>query len=181
MTAPRGTPLQLRVARLADDPAEDSEFVATLVLDPLPVVWPELPAPPLEGDPAPALPPGLRRLGSVELPDVVGRPHLLFFWATWCKPCKAAVPEVMAFAAERKIPVIAISDETAETVADFLRERQADFFDRVVVDPLRRSYVTYGVSGTPTLVLVDGDGVVRHRQVGYKPGDGLSFEGWSWP
>jgi len=181
MTSPRGTPLRLRVARLADDPEEDSEFEATLVLEPLPVVWPELPAPPLKGDLAPALPSGLRPVGSAELPDLVDRPHLLFFWATWCKPCKEAVPEVLAFAAAEGLPVIAISDETTETVAGFLKRRQEDFFEWVAVDPLRQSFITYGVSGTPTLILVDKNGRVRHRQVGYRRSDGLSVDGWSWP
>ena len=54
------------------------------------------------------------------------------------------------------------------------------FFARVAVDPLRRSFIAYGVSGTPTIVLVDDEGVVRHRQVGYKAGDGLTVEGWRW-
>jgi thiol-disulfide isomerase/thioredoxin len=135
----------------------------------------------LKGDLAPALPSGLRPVGFAELPDLVDRPHLLFFWATWCKPCKEAVPEVLAFAAAEGLPVIAISDETTETVAGFLERWQEDFFEWVAVDPLRQSFITYGVSGTPTLILVDKNGRVRHRQVGYRRTDGLSVDGWSWP
>jgi hypothetical protein len=90
------------------------------------------------------------------------------------------VPEVMAFAAARGIPVLAISDEAAGTVSGYLDTRQEPFFARLAVDPLRRSFIAYGVSGTPTIVLVDDKGVVRHRQVGYKAGDGLTVEGWRW-
>ncbi|MCZ6834004.1 MAG: TlpA disulfide reductase family protein [Acidobacteria bacterium] len=129
---------------------------------------------------APALPVGLQPVGSGTLPELNGRSHLLFFWATWCGPCKRAVPEVMAFAAANGISVLAISDEDAGTVGGFLEQRQEGFFDQVAVDPLRRSFITYGVSGTPTIILVDGEGVVRHRQVGYNAAKGLTLDDWSW-
>lgn len=179
-TSPRETPLQMVVVRPGVEPENDVEFQTTLFLRPYPLEWPELPGPPQVGDLAPVLPSSLRPVDSGSLLDVEGRPHLLFFWATWCLPCKKAVPELMAFAAARGIPVLAISDEEAETVSDHLERHDESFFEQVAVDPLRRSFITYGVSGTPTIVLVDEKGVVRHRQVGYKPADGLTVEGWSW-
>jgi hypothetical protein len=36
------------------------------------------------------------------------------------------------------------------------------------------------VSGTPTFVLVDGDGVVRHQATGYAKKKGLAIDGWRW-
>jgi thiol-disulfide isomerase/thioredoxin len=39
-----------------------------------------------------------------------GRPVLLFFWATWCKACKAAVPAVLAWAEKRQVTVLAVTD-----------------------------------------------------------------------
>jgi thiol-disulfide isomerase/thioredoxin len=180
MTSPRDTPLLLKVIRPASRAEEDLEFEATLLLRPLPVVWPELPGPPQVGKMAPALPSGLKFVGSGKLPGLVGRTHLLFFWATWCQPCKQAVPEVMAFAAAKGIPVLAISDEAAGTVSGYLETRQEAFFEWVASDPLRRSFIDYGVSGTPTIVLVDDKGIVRHRQVGYKSKSGLTVEGWHW-
>ena len=119
-------------------------------------------------------------IGGAEGPDLDGKPHTLFFWATWCGPCKKAVPEVLALAASRGMRVLAISDEDEETVARFLADREEPFIPDVAVDPLRRSFVAYGVSGTPTLLLVDAEGVIRHRQVGYGA-KGLTVEGWSWP
>jgi thiol-disulfide isomerase/thioredoxin len=180
MTSPQNTPLLLKVVRPASLAEADLDFEATLLLGPMPVVWPELPGPPLVGNMAPALPSGLKSVGSGKLPGLQGRTHLLFFWATWCLPCKQAVPEVMAFAAARGIPVLAISDEAAGTVSGYLETRQKAFFEWVASDPLRRSFIDYGVSGTPTIVLVDDKGLVRHRQVGYSPKDGLTVTGWSW-
>jgi hypothetical protein len=36
------------------------------------------------------------------------------------------------------------------------------------------------VSGTPTIVLVDAKGSVRHYQTGYNLENGLRIDGWSW-
>jgi hypothetical protein len=48
------------------------------------------------------------------------------------------------------------------------------------VDELRQSFMAYGVSGTPTFVLVDRDGNVASYHTGYEPGRGLGIDGWTW-
>ena len=74
----------------------------------------------------------------------------------------------------------AISDEEEATIEEFLRGRSDDFIQQVATDLLRRSFISFGVSGTPTILLIDDEGVVRHRQVGYTKKRGLHIEGWSW-
>ena len=95
-----------------------------------------------------------------------GKPHLLFFWATWCVPCKFSVPEVMAFAKAKGIEVIAITDEDPDQLTQFFKERTEPFPATVAIDPYRMAFQSYGVSGTPTFVLVDADGKVKsyHRR-----------------
>jgi len=181
LTAPRGVPLALSFLRPGGTPDADRRFEATLTLRTVPVDLPRLPDPPRVGEKAPALPPAVRPVGASALPEVAGRSHLLFFWATWCGPCKKAVPEVLALSAARGWPVLAISDEDAETVAAFLEQRTEPFLPGVAVDPMRQSFMAYGISGTPTLLLVDGDGLIRHRQVGYRTEQGVTVEGWTWP
>jgi thiol-disulfide isomerase/thioredoxin len=181
MTAPRGVPLPLVVIRPGDQAGDDMQFEAALTLRLAPVDLPTLPAPPLVGDSAPPLPAGLRAVGSNELPDLEGAAHILFFWATWCEPCKKAVPEVMAFAESKGLSIIAISDEEEGTISRFLAERTEPFVHPVARDPLRKTFISYGVSGTPTFLLVDADGVIRHRQVGYTADKGLTVEGWARP
>ena len=180
MTSSRGTPQALRVLRPAARAEDDLELEVTLSLRPYPVVWPELPGPLQVGDAAPALPSGLEPVGPAELPDLRGRSRIVFFWATWCRPCRQAVPELLAFAKAEGLPVLAITDEESETVAGYLAARREAFFEHVLLDPLRGSFLAHGVSGTPTILLVDQDGVIRHRQVGYKRAEGLTVEGWHW-
>jgi thiol-disulfide isomerase/thioredoxin len=181
MTSPRDLPLNLRVIRTGGETEGDEKFTATLLLRPFPLEMPKLPGPPQVGDLAPQLPAGLQPVARAELPALpAGRPYLLFFWATWCAPCKAAVPEILAYAGKNEVTALAISDEERDKVAAFLKERHAPFLADVAVDPRRGSFLAYGVSGTPTIVLVGGDGLVGFRQVGYNLGRGLAIDGWSW-
>ena len=140
----------------------------------------QLQAPQLKGPPklADAAPP-LHLTPYRGEPPAEGRPLLLFFWATWCLPCKAALPEVLAFERERGIPIIAITDEPAAKLDEFFASHKQPFPAVVARDPERRTTRDYGVSGTPTFVLLDEHGVVRSFHTGYsRNSGGLGIEGW---
>ncbi|MFM8411651.1 MAG: TlpA family protein disulfide reductase, partial [Alphaproteobacteria bacterium] len=110
-----------------------------------------------------------------------GHSRLLFFWATWCMPCKKSLPEVLAFARERGVEVLAITDEDPATVQAFLDSGAvADFPATVLRDPKRLTHRGWGVSGTPTFVLVDGAGKVASVSTGYTPKKGIGVPGWRW-
>lgn len=140
-----------------------------------PLEIPELPGPPALGSVAPPL--EAEPLDGAPLPAAHG-PRLLFFWTTWCRHCKAALPEVEAFAREQVAPVVAITDERREEVEAFLAGRPEAAPLRVALDPRRRSFERYGVSGTPTFVWIDSDGTVRRYQRGYRTERGLTVDGW---
>jgi thiol-disulfide isomerase/thioredoxin len=154
----------------------------TIVPKPYPMTWPRLPGPPRVSSPAPdwrtlrlstyhgTLPPDLRGAGM----------HLLYFWSTSCGPCREALPELLAFEHERQTPVVAITDEPGETLDAFFERSSRPFPERVAIDEQRRSFLAYGVSGTPTFVLVDGEGVIRAYGVGYARATGLPLAGWTW-
>jgi thiol-disulfide isomerase/thioredoxin len=175
MLAAIGQPAPLEILR------DGKRRTVTLVPGPRPLKWPELPGPPKLGTAAPAVRGDAFR-GKLPAALAGGGEHLLLFWATWCAPCKASLPEVMAFSAERHVPVIAITDEPATTLrAFFAKWPSAKAFPEIVVsDEARRTFAAYGVSGTPTFVLVGGDGAVRGYRTGYSPADGLPVPGWRW-
>jgi thiol-disulfide isomerase/thioredoxin len=148
-----------------------------LALAPYPLKLPALPGPPQIGSASPGL--ELDYLPGVRPPES-GQSRLLFFWASWCGPCKNAMPEVLAYAKDRNIPVIAITDESPETIQDFLQKHPSPALEVVAIDRRRDHFQKYGVSGTPTIVLIDAKGIVRHYQTGYTTENGLLIDGWSW-
>ena len=174
MTAPIGVEQPLQVLR--------DEETLTLALTPraYPSVWPDLPGPPKVGSPAPPID-DLELFRGKPLAELTGaKPHLLFFWATWCGPCKAALPELLAFERERGIPVLSITDEPAESVAAFLEKFGQPFPEAIVLDEDRQSFIAYAVAGTPRFVLVDGQGRIQDYETGYRPSQGLALDGWEW-
>jgi thiol-disulfide isomerase/thioredoxin len=179
MTSKPDVPLELHVLRPARSPGEDRELTARVRLRPFPSQGPIAPEPPQVGENAPSLP-LLETLGEGALPEMRGREHLLFFWATWCQPCKAAIPEILAFAADRGLPVIAITAEPPADVERYLQKRGEPFFAHVAIDRLDSAFDSYRVEATPTLLWVDANGVVRHMQVGYDKKKGLRVPEWKW-
>ena len=148
----------------------------TLRPGPYPLELPKLPGPPKVGSIAPSMDFEIVR-GQDQLSKA--RPDLLYFWATWCVICKHALPEILAFAKERGLDVIAITDEDPELVRRFLAGQKEPFPEIVAVDLHRATFQGYGVSGTPSFVIVDVDGIVRLHQTGYTVDGGLHVDGWT--
>ena len=166
-------PTPLRVRRDAD------EVQLTLVPKPFPLKWPELPGPPKEGSPAPPVALSAYR-GALPATLADGKPHLLMFWATWCAPCKASLPEVLAFEQERQTQVIAITDEQHDALDPFFQSFGKPFPETVAIDEFRKAFLAYGVSGTPTFVLIDGAGKVVSHATGYNAEKGIGVADWKW-
>jgi peroxiredoxin len=96
---------------------------------------------------------------------------LLDFWATWCGPCRMALPDLQALSdkyKERGLEVLAIDQgESADQVGYFLKRR--DYLLQFLLDPNGAVGDSYGVRGIPTSVLVDKDGFVQAIFVGAAP------------
>jgi thiol-disulfide isomerase/thioredoxin len=166
MTAPLDRPIPLDIIR------DGTPKQVALTPRAYPRKWPELPGPPKPGAPAPAL--GLTPYRGTPPVALAGKHEtLLFFWATWCGICKTALPELEKVRAERGLTVVAITDEEPQQLDTFFQSYHGPFPPIVAIDENRRSFLDYGVSGTPTFVLIDGEGRVERHTTGYTKAKGL--------
>jgi peroxiredoxin len=108
----------------------------------------------------------------VRLSDLRGnKAVLLNFWATWCAPCRLEMPTMDKAYQEYKsrgLEVLAVSLDTGpnSVVKHFMQELKLDF--PVLLDPDMEVLRLYRMVGIPASVLIDKQGIVRHREVGYR-------------
>ncbi len=96
-----------------------------------------------------------------------GRPLWLNFFATWCTPCKAEMPDIERQYRRlhaRGLVVVGIDQqETAPLVADFSRRFDLTF-PRVIDGG--KAAAAYDVHAIPTSVFIDRAGIVRAVHIG---------------
>lgn len=127
-----------------------------------------LPPAPIIGYPAPPL--SLQTVDGqpLALADLAGQPVILNFWATWCLPCRAEMPELQRLherLAETGLAVIGVNQaETLPAIARYRQELGLDF--PTVVDPRLGVSRQYGVNSLPTTFFIDRAGVIRDIFIG---------------
>lgn len=94
-----------------------------------------------------------------EEPEIQGKFVLIDFWATWCGPCKKAIPDMNEFQEvfEEDLVVIGISDESKEKV---LKQRNPKIKYYSAIDTQKTMKKALQVRGIPHCILINPDGVV---------------------
>ena len=94
-----------------------------------------------------------------------GEPRILNVFASWCVPCIAEAPQLLALA-RRGIPIDAVAlRDRPEDVAEFLG-RWGDPYQRIGLDLDSQAQLALGSSGVPETFLIDGKGVIRYQHIG---------------
>ncbi len=108
--------------------------------------------------------------GDVTLNGLKGKVVLLDFWATWCPPCRAALPHTQALAdsADAKagnLEVLAVNMQEPEAeVRKFIEAEGYSF--KVLMDPKSSISGQFSFSGIPTFVILDRAGKKVFQQTG---------------
>jgi thiol-disulfide isomerase/thioredoxin len=125
------------------------------------------------GDAAPALVAPQAGGESFSLAELRGRVVYVDFWASWCAPCRAAMPEYEKLwkeLAPQGLTVVGVNvDSKRELALRAITQVGASF--PVVFDPQGQWPKAFDLPAMPTAYLVDRKGVVRHIHAGFRAGD----------
>ena len=103
---------------------------------------------------------------------------LLDFWATWCPPCRMSIPEMVKLQekfGEKGLVIIGISMDDPQMVTD---EQLRVFKEKVGINysvlrvnkQVLQDYFGNEQISIPTMFVIDRDGKIREKLVGFRPG-----------
>ncbi len=102
-----------------------------------------------------------------KLSDFKGKKAVnLIFWATWCSNCKAEIPSLKSLSKNygTEIEMLAVNVAVNDSMKRLTHYRKKYSIDYpMAYDEDHQVANSYGVMGTPTLIIIDIDGIIRYR------------------
>ncbi|RKY13510.1 MAG: hypothetical protein DRP52_02555 [Planctomycetota bacterium] len=115
---------------------------------------------------------------DMKMTDLYGKTHrisrlkgkkvILDFWATWCPPCKKAIPDLIELAGNgnSNLVILGLSNEATDILTPFAKEAKINYpiiayNDKNVSAPYNK------VTAIPTLFLIDSEGIIQDVLTGY--------------
>jgi peroxiredoxin len=109
---------------------------------------------------------------EISLSDFTGKIIVLNFWATWCPPCKAEIPDFVETYNEFKnqdVVFLGVSiDDDINALEQFVSEYHIDY--PVLIDNLTENVsASWNISAIPTTFFINTDGKIIDKWVGQIP------------
>jgi thiol-disulfide isomerase/thioredoxin len=104
----------------------------------------------------------------IALENLRGKVVFLNFWATWCGPCRAEVPDLVELQNEFKdrlqIIGLDVDDDDAAEVEKYAKETGINYPVAMATDAIREAYG--GIPALPTSFVLDTEGRVVQKHTG---------------
>lgn len=100
---------------------------------------------------------------------------LIFFWSIFCEPCKEELPVIDRLVRKYRekgfefVGVVIDGSPMKDAISALIKQEKYVFdtlIDELNPDESFKVADPYGVAGTPTLYIIDGEGVIRFGKVG---------------
>lgn len=105
---------------------------------------------------------------EITLSDLKGKKVFLNFWATWCSPCKAEMPDIEKIyqdTTDSDLIIIAVNiGESKKTVNNFIEDKNYNF--KVLLDSDQEVASRYYITAIPTSLFIDEDGYIIAQKSG---------------
>ena len=105
---------------------------------------------------------------ELSLSDFRGKAVFINFWATWCPPCRAEMPEIESVYQDYKdkgVVVIGVDIlETEELVREFVQ--RGGYTWTFVIDQTGEVSARYNIQAIPTSFFIDREGVIQAINIG---------------
>lgn len=105
---------------------------------------------------------------EVSLSDYRGKRVMVNFWATWCPPCRAEMPDMEKFYVEKDVEILAVNLTPTESnrsdVTEFIEEFDLSF--QVLLDEELSVSARYGIQPVPTSYMIDSNGIIQYVALG---------------
>jgi len=106
---------------------------------------------------------------DVSLSDYEGKVLILNFWATWCPPCRAEIPDFIEVYSDYKskgleILGISVDQVSADQVRKFVERNEMNYPVAMATSELFRDYPA--PQAIPTTLVIDRTGKIQYKKVG---------------
>jgi len=108
---------------------------------------------------------------EISLSDFNGKIIVLNFWATWCPPCIAEIPDfvkVFNDFKDKDVQFIGVSNEDISTLKSFAADYDINY--PILIDD-KNIMTIWGIRAIPTTFVFDRDGQIVFKNVGMMTGE----------
>lgn len=115
---------------------------------------------------------------EISLRQFKGQIVLLDFWATWCAPCRRSIPELVDIQKkyrDQDLVILGVSTDdpqktSVKSLLAFKNQYKINYSILLASRSVTRAYFGTGQMPIPTLFVIDREGGVVDKIVGYQPG-----------